>query len=381
MAAKRIVVVGGGFGGAAAARTARRILDAEHEVVLIDRMRRTYLCGGFPLLIAGEREPEKLSRSLGTLSNRGIRYVQAEVHRIETGARRVETGEADFDYDYLVLASGAEYDWDAVPGSAGAYSFYSLDTARRLRRRLARFKKGRIVIGVASLPYKCPPAPFEAAMVLDWLFRERGVRKYVDIQVFTPEPQPLKVAGPEATAKLQQQMARRGIRLHAGAGVTKVDSDGRGAVFSDGSALEADIVMTVPAHRPAAIVREAGLAGESGWVPVDARTLEAAPGLFAIGDTNSVLMGNGMPIPKAGVFASSEGETVGQNIAAEILGREPVAFPGEGYCPLAVSGTSAAILEGSFLAPEKPRVTYRAPSSRGMRRKERFEQDWRRFRV
>lgn len=383
MGSRKIVIVGGGFGGVAAARTARAILGPEHEVTLIDRNRRTYLCGGFPLLIAGEREARTLSRSLGLLANRGINYVQAEVTRIDTNAQTVSTSDGVHNrYDYLVLAPGAEYHWDAVPGSSEAYSFYSIDTARRLRRKLSGFQRGRIVIAVASLPYKCPPAPFEGAMVLDWLFKQRGLRDRVDIHVFTPEPAPLKIAGPEAIAKLTSQLARRGVHLHAGQSIQAAEAHGTRAAFLDGSTLKADILITVPAHRPSRLAAEAGLVGESGWVEVDAATLQTKmPNVFALGDVNFVPMATGMGIPKAGVFASGEGETVGRNIAADIMGGKPVRFAGEGYCFLATGGDSAALLEGRFLAAEKPAVRYRTSTARGMRRKERFESDWRRFRV
>jgi sulfide:quinone oxidoreductase len=174
MAGKKIVVVGGGLGGVAAARTARAMLGLEHDVLLLDRNKRTYLCGSFPLLIIGEREASKVSRSLGSLAKRGVRHLQAEVEAIDTVSRTVKSSEGTLDYDFLVLAPGAAYDWDAVPESSSAYSFYDLASARRLRRKLAPFRKGPVLITVASVPYKCPPAPFEAAMTLDWDFPAAG---------------------------------------------------------------------------------------------------------------------------------------------------------------------------------------------------------------
>ena len=366
----------------AAARTARSLLGAEHQVTLIDRNRRTYLCGGFPLLIVGEREAAKLSRSLGFLANRGVSFVQAEVRRIDTRAQEVVTDSGEFGYDYLVIATGAEYDWSAVPGSSEAYSFYSIDTARRLRRKLAGFRRGRIVIAVSSLPYKCPPAPFEAAMVLHWHFKRLGIRKDVEIEVSTPEPRPLKVAGPAATEKLKSDLMHRGIHLRTDAAVKEVSRSGREVLFSDGRTTMADIAITIPAHRPAPVVVEAGLVSEHGWVAVDPATLETeVPNVFAIGDVNMVPMATGMGIPKAGVFASSEGETVGRNIAAAITGWDRTSFPGEGACYLATSGQTAGMLKGRFLASGQPDVIYTSATARGMRGKERFERDWRRFRV
>ena len=174
------MVIGGGFGGVAAAITARSLLDLQHEVTLLDRNRRTYLCGSFPLLIVREREAAKVSRSLGALTNRGVRYVQAEVDSIDVASKTVATSAGVMGYDHLVVASGAAYDWEAVPGAVNAYSFYDVASARRLRRKLSAFRRGRIVVAVSSLPYKCPPAPFEVAMIPDWAYKRRGVRRDIE---------------------------------------------------------------------------------------------------------------------------------------------------------------------------------------------------------
>ena len=382
MTGRKVVVIGGGFGGVAAARTARAMLGLEHEVLLLDRNRRTYLCGSFPQLIVGERQAAKVSRSLGSLANRGVRHLQTEVEAIDTDARTVTSSAGTLDYDYLVLAPGAAYDWDAVPGASSAYSFYDLASARRLRRKLLNFRMGRVLIAVASVPYKCPPAPFEAAMTLEWDFQRRGVRGDVDIHVFTPEPMPLAVAGPQAAARLTRDMERRGIQVHTGAAVVEVAADGRQASFSDGQALDADLVITVPTHRAPRLVEAAGLVGPSGWVHVTAETLASdRTGVYAIGDVNNVPMANGRGLPKAGVFASSEGETVGHNIAAAVLGEEPKPFSGVGHCFVAYGGARVGIVRGEFLASGKPKVSFQPPSARGHRAKERFERDWRRFRL
>ncbi len=379
---QKIVVVGGGFGGVAAARTARALLDRQHDVTLVDRSRRTYLCGALPLLIVGERAAAGVSRSLGSLTNRGVRYVEAEVQALDLASRTVLTSAGTLEYDFLVVAPGAVYDWAAVPGSSAAYSFYDIANARRLRRKLRSFRKGRIVVAVSGLPYKCPPAPFEAAMVLDWAFRQRGVRGDIELHVCTPEPAPLPVAGPEAGTRLTRSLERKGIVLHAGAGVTEVASNGREAEFSDGTSMECDLMITVPVHRAPPVVAEAGLAGESGWVPVSAETLETRQtGVYAVGDVNAVPMANGRPLPKAGVFASAEGETVGRNIAASVNGTEPVTFPGNGHCFIAYSGTQAGLVKGEFLAPGKPNVRLQPATARAYRVKERFERDWGRLRV
>ena len=383
MADQRILVLGGGFGGVAATRTARSLLDRNHDVTLVDRNRRTFLCGSFPMLIVGEREAAKVSRSLGLLANRGIQYVRAEVDAIDVAYKTVDTSSGKLEYDYLVVAPGAVYDWEAVPGATNAYSFYDIESARRLRRKLSRFRKGRVIIAVSSLPYKCPPAPYEVAMILDWEFRRRGVRKDIELHIYTPEPAPLPVAGPEASSRLRRDMDRRGVQLHTDAAVTEVSRNGGEASFIDGSAMDAEIVVTVPKHSIPTVIAEAGLAGSSGWVEVSPRSLETQhPGVYAVGDVNMVPMANGRGLPKAGVLASSEGEAVGRKIAATINGTGPAEdFDGVGHCFIAYSGTLAGLVRGQFLAEGKPNVKFRPPTARGFQAKERFERDWRRFRI
>ena len=361
---QHIVVIGGGFGGVAAARTARSLLSLDHKVTLVDRNRRTYLCGAFPLLIVGERESTRVSRSLGTLANRGINFIQAEVRRIDLDSKAVATSTGTLEYDHPVVAPGAAYDWGAVPGARDASSFYDIESARLLRRRLSSFRKGRIIVAVSSLPYKCPPAPFEAAMILDWSLELRGVRSDVDLHVSTPEPAPLPVAGPETGARLVRDLRRRGIQLHTSVAVTEVARNGREVAFSDGRSMDADLVITIPPHRVPQVLLEAGLTSGSGWVEVSPQSLETRySGVYAVGDTTFIPMANGRPLPKAGVLASAEGETAGHNIAAHINSSEPSIFQGAGHCFIAYGGDRAGVVRGSFLAEGKPKIRFEPPSA------------------
>ncbi len=383
MTGKKIVVLGGGFGGVAAARAARSLLDTEHTVTVIDRDRVPRLCGMNPLLIVGERDVRKTGRSLGQLANRGIKFVEAEIASIDTADRTVTTSNGTFDYDYLVVGLGASYDWDAVPGSELAYSFYNLETARRLRRRLSRFKRGRVVISVAAPPYKCPPAPFETAMMINWYFRKQGISRESEIVVTIPEPAPMGVAGPAASQKLRDDLDRRGIELRTGAGVTAVNVEAMEAEYSNGSTIAADVIVTVPVHRVPQVVADSGLTDGKPWTPVNNDTLETSiSDVFAIGDVNVVPFGDGMAVPKAGVFAAGQGENVAQTIVSRITGSEPpLPYDGSGNCYLAYSATQSALIGGQFLAEGGPDVSLKPPSAAGMRNKERFERDWRKFRI
>ena len=335
-----------------------------------------------PLLIVGERETDKTGRSLGRLANRGIKYLEASIDRIDTADQKVATSDGTLDYDYLVVALGAAYDWDAVPGARGAYSFYDFDYARRLRRRLSRLKRGKIVIAASKPPYKCPPAPFETAMIINWWARKKGIRKDIEISVYIPEPGPLGVAGKEASMRVRTALDRRGIELVTAAGVTEVSPDGRAASFANGSSTSASIFATIPVHKLPDVVAASGIANGKPWVPVNAATLETATSnVFAIGDVNVVPSGD-FAIPKAGTFAAGQGSKVGEIIASRINETTtPEPYDGVGYCFLAYSGGRSAIVGGEFLAEGGPDAFLSEPTVSGMKSKERFERDWRNFKT
>ena len=382
MAGSKVLVLGGGFGGVQAAIEARASLDSSHEVTIIDKNRVPHLCGMNPLLIVGERDTDKTGRSLGRLANRGINFVEANIDLIDTANQQVASSNGTFDYDYLVVALGAAYDWDAVPGARNAYSFYDFDYARHLRRRLSRLKRGKIVIAASKPPYKCPPAPFETAMIINWWARRKGIRKDIELSVYIPEPGPLGVAGKEASMRVRNALDQRGIELVTGAGVTEVSTNGREASFADGSSTSANIIATIPVHKIPDIVAASGISNGKPWVPVNKATLEtSASNVFAIGDVNVVPSGD-FAIPKAGVFAAAQGTKVGEVIASRINeSHEPDPYDGVGYCFMTYSGGRSATVGGEFLADGGPQTVLSKPTVSGMKAKERFERDWRNFKI
>ena len=378
---KKILVLGGGFGGVQAAINARNKLDSSQSVSIIDRSRMSYLCGMNPMLIIGKRQISKTGRSLGRLANRGINFIESEINSIDLTKKSVSTSQGDFLFDYLVIALGAEYDIHAVPGSQNAYSFWDFQSARKLRRRLSRFKKGKIILAAAKPPYKCPPAPFETAMLINSWAREKNIRPNVDIHVYIPEPKPLGVAGPEASQQITSDLERRGITLHTSAGVTKISDNGKKGFFQDDSSSYADIIAVIPVHKLPMVVQLSGISHNKPWVPVNKKTLETTvENVFAIGDVNVIPTGD-FAIPKAGVFASDQGTTVGKIIAARINNSQIPTYNGYGKCFLAYSMGTAAMVGGSFLEDSGPKTSLSSPSVSSMRIKETFESNWRNFKI
>jgi sulfide:quinone oxidoreductase len=235
---------------------------------------------------------------------------------------------------------------------------------------LQDFQGGKLLIGVFGVPYKCPPAPYEMALLIRETLNGRGVD--AEIEVCTPLPVSMPILGQAECNNIDSRLAENGIRFLPDHKATAVESN---AVLFGSERRSFDLLFAIPPHRPPAVVRESGLVGESGWVTVDPRTLETPfPGVYAIGDVAQVRMANGKPLPKAGVFAEGMGETVADRIAAVLRGQAPEAlFQGEGGCYLEVGAGEAMIVRGDFMTESGPKVTLTESSSRYLDEKRSFE--------
>lgn len=379
MLGKTILILGGGIGGQVAANRLRRLVGRQHRIVVVDRERTFTFSPSLLWMIVGAREPAQFSRDLGRLTRKGIEVIEAEVTAIDPERRRVATTAGEFAGDYLIIALGAELAHDRVPGwKPAALNFYCLKGAEMSRSALASFQGGRLCIVVAATPFKCPAAPYEAAMLIADYFARRDIRDKVDMHVYTPEPQPMPVAGPVLGHAVRHLIAARGISFHPNCKLEQVDSQARQMVFAGGERADFDLLLGVPPHRAPAVVRESGLVSDAGWIPVDARTLKTRyERVYAIGDVTTIMLPVGKPLPKAGVFAHYEAETIAKNIAAELEGR-PAAhtFEGHGYCFLELGSGRAGFASGDFYAVPEPLVKLRRPGFHWHWSKILFERWW-----
>jgi sulfide:quinone oxidoreductase len=373
MAGRRIVILGGGFGGITAAQELARLLPPEHSITLIDRHGH-FMMGLRKLwMLVGRGTRQEGTRSLMALSARGVAVRMAEVTAIDPRTRTVRAGEATVPFDYLIVALGADVRPDLVPGfGPPAFNLYDPDDVERLAPRLRAFREGHILIAVLGVPYKCPPAPYEAAMLVDDLFRKRGLRDAIRIDTSTPQPMSLPVVGAANCAQVEGHLASKGIGFLPNRKVTKVDGS---SVAFDGHTVLADLLIGVPPHRPPVAVRESGLALRGEWLAVDTKTLRTSvEGIFAIGDVAEIPLANGMTLPKAGVFAEEQAKVVAAHIAADVLGRPvPAAFDGRGYCFVELGAGQATTVRGDFLATPGPAVQIAPPSIQAYEEKVDFE--------
>lgn len=369
---KRILILGGGFGGLATAHELRR-LRPDDEIIVVDRA--THFMVGFRKIWAllGDEGPEAGRGALADLEQFDIQFRRGEVTAIFPIDRAADVDGERIEADALVIALGARLSGDEIPGfDAHVLNVYDPAQLAEVREQIHSFRGGRVSVGVYGLPYKCPPAPYEIAIMTAEFFRVRGVD--ATVEVFTPLPMTLPIAGEAGCGMIDAQLASRGIRFLPGHKATAVEE---GAVYFGEARLDYDLLLGVPPHRCPDVVVESALAERDDWIKVDSRTMETHyPGVYAIGDITSVLMANGKPLPMAGVFAEGEGRVAAQRIADAFDGKESEArFEGTGGCFLEVGDGLAMIVEGAFMAQPEPQVRLGEASVENLEKKVAFERE------
>ena len=368
---KRVLVLGGGFGGLAAAHHLRKALPEGDEVVVVERnthfmmgLRKTWVLTGASTSAGGQRP-------LAALEQYGIRVKQGTITAIDPSGRAVDVDGERIEADAMIVALGAQLAPELMPGfNEYALNIYDPTSIEQAAAAVEKFEQGRLTIGVFGAPYKCPPAPYEIAMMLTDFFRTR--QRQVTIEVFTPQPASMPVLGEAGCAVLDGRLSEHGIIFLANHKATNIEA---GQVVFGERRRPFDLLLGIPPHKCPDVVKQSGLTGDANWVRINPQTMETAfPGVYAIGDTTEILMANGSPLPKAGLFAESEGKVAASNIAAMLEGRAPDAvLDGNGYCFMEIGGGMAVHVTGDFLAQPAPSVKMTEPSESYLQGKHDFE--------
>jgi sulfide:quinone oxidoreductase len=333
-----VLICGAGFGGL---ELATRLSGSDFRVTLIDR--NDAFTFGF----------SKFDILLGTKTAADVRipydgipgFRREEIVSIDPAKRFVRTDRSEYQPDVLVIALGADY----VPFDGG-YEFYSIAGAEELRDVLPSITRGVVQIGVLGVPFKCPPAPFEAAFLLHDYFVERGVRDAIELRIATPMPMPIPVS-PSASSAIIAALDERKISYEFG----HRPAPGRGE----------DVFIGIPVHRVPTVVQESGLTegGTDGWIHVDPTNLcTPYDGVYAIGDVADA------PVPRAGTLA----ENAARAVADDIMGRLETPYEGRGVCFIEFGGGEIGMVNVDFLTGPTPQAPLVGPSRDLMAKKDEF---------
>jgi sulfide:quinone oxidoreductase len=354
----KVLVLGAGFGGLELSTSLSEQFGAELEIVLIDQS-DGFIFGFSKLdVMFGRKTSAEVFNPYRDIDKPGLQFVQTTIRSIDPAARRVETDAGSFDGDIMVVALGADLDPSATPGLVeGGHEFYTVSGAFALRDVIAAFPGGRVIVGVTSTPFKCPPAPSETALLMHDYLTRRGIRSESSISLVMPLGVPIPPS-PAASEALLVAFAERGINWHPGQLIVEIDADRKVAKLADGSEMPFDLFLGVPKHKVPAVVDASGLTAD-GWIPVNPLTLETSfPDVYAVGDVTSV------GTPKAGVFSEGQASVVAEQIAARVrAGSAPTNYDGHGTCYLEFGSDLVARVSVTFLSGEAPVGDLEGPSA------------------
>ena len=372
---KRIVILGAGIGGITVANELLGKLPGQIDVVLVDQAAQYEFSPSYLWMLAGTRTLEQISKPLAAIARKGITFMQASVQAIDPTTRSVTTDQGVLQADYLLIALGAHTHMTGLEAVAQVgHNLYTAAGAQALHDQAEKAAGGKVAVLVCSMPFKCPAAPYEAAMI--WQKRLNGMRKGSQVSIYTPEPGPMPVAGEKVSAQIVQMLDAKGIHYFPKHSIQGLTEDGQLDFGAQRAAF--DHLAYVPRHSVPPLLVEAGLAASGAWVAVDRYTMQTKfPGVYAVGDCVGIPLVNGKALPKAGVFAHGQAEAAARNILEEIEGR-PAShrFNGYGQCFVEMGGIIAGRGAGNFYAEPNPDIKLNMPGPWHHWGKIMFEKFW-----
>lgn len=410
---KNILILGAGFGGLTCANILRKSIPTENEITVIDK-KQYFMMGLVNLwILNGTKTLEESQAPLNKLTDKGIKFINDEITNIDLSNQIVNTKKSlssrssknnkdnKLKYDYLIIALGAEH----IPKQIGGYSDNDNDNDNnnlifnlyepfhipRLREKILALRKGKVVICISSIPYKCPPAPYEASLLINNILKETKTRNNIDIDIYTPTPIALPVAGPKVSQEVIDVLNTNQIYLHVQHKLKRIFSNKQMLEFGttnsnqtdDGiNNVHYDLLVLIPPHTVPAVIRNSDLIDKGqNWINVNKYTLRTKyENVFAIGDVTEIKINQTLAIPKAGVFAEQEAKVVSQQIIDEITGTKEVGgssasrrFDGKGFCFMEVGDKKAGYVDADFYHESGPLVRLEMPSEESYKKKIEFE--------
>jgi len=367
---KTILVLGAGTGGIIAAKELSKEVDEEVtpvKILIFEKEEKNVFAPSLLWLMVGKRKTKQIHRNTRNIGDAVINVVIGEIEKVDPEHISVTVNGQEYKGDYMVVSLGVEQTSEYNLNTYG-YDFYTLDGAAKFNTQLKNFKGGKIAILVSSLPFKCPAAPYEAAMLIESYIRSKDLSSKTEIALYSPEPGPMPVAGKEISGAVRQMIEAKGIKYFPdhqliSASEKTLTFQNMASGQASVQTVEYDLLAYTPKHQCPAVVKQSALAGKSGWIEVDRHTMETNfPNVYAIGDITFIPLEMGKALPKAGVFAHYQAKTVAHNLA-RILAGKPAdkTFNGDGQCFLESGNGKAGYAGGNFYGSPLPVVKMKNP--------------------
>ena len=349
-----VLILGGGFGGLSSANEIRKSLSSSQVKITVVDKKNWFMVGFAKLWIMnGTRTFENSTGSLNGLTKKEIDFLNEEILEINLENKSVKTTSKNLSYDFLIIAMGAVLAPQKIPGlMENGLNLYDYRESEKIHDKLINLKSGNIAISIMGMPYKCPPAPFEASLLIDSMLRKAGTRDSIQIHFYSPAPITLPAAGPEISKKILELVSSEKIIFHPSCKVKSVDKNK--IIFENGTA-NFDLLLAIPPHISPDVIYASGLAKQDNFIPINRDCKTSYENVYAIGDVTSLKVTDTLAVPKAGVFAEGEGLTVAKNIISKIqLKEEPVLFDGKGGCFIESGRGTASLIQVDMFSENEP---------------------------
>ena len=370
-----VVILGGGFGGLAAANEIRNSLDSSKVKITIIDKKDWFMVGYAKLWIMnGTRTFENSIGSLNELPKKQINFIKDEIIEIDPKNNFVKTKSENILFDFLIISMGAVLVPEKIPGLVkNGFNLYDHNQLNEINEKLNKIESGKIAIAIMGMPYKCPPAPFEASLLVDSMLRNRGIRDSIQIDFYSPAPMTLPAAGPEVSKQILDLVNSEKIIFHNSQKIKHVES--KKLVFENDE-FDFDILLAIPPHIAPKVIYDCNLAKSPGFIPIDRDCKTPFENIFAVGDITSLQVTDTIAVPKAGIFAEGEGITVAKNIISKLeLKEKVILFDGKGGCFLESGRDTASILEVDMFTNQKPSTKLTESTKNNLSKKLDFEKE------
>ncbi len=370
-----VLILGGGFGGLAAANEIRNNLSSSQvKITIIDK--KDWFMVGFAKLwiIKGTRTFENSIGSLNQLIKKEINFLKEEILQIDLQNKNIKTTTKILSYDFLIIAMGAVLAPEKIQGlTENGMNLYDHNQLTEIHQKIKKMRSGNIAISIMGMPYKCPPAPFEASLLIDSMLRDDGVRDSIQIHFYSPAPITLPAAGSEISEKILSLINSENIIFHDSCKIKSIEKNKM--IFQNGEAYF-DLLLAIPPHVAPKVIYESGLAKENGFIPINRDCKTSFENVYAVGDVTTLTVIDTMTVPKAGVFAEGEAIAVAQNIISHIQNKNELSlFDGKGGCFIESGRDTASLIEVDMFSESKPVTKLTESTSKHLDEKLQFEKE------
>lgn len=371
-----VLILGGGFGGLAAANEIRNNLSSSQvKITVIDK--KDWFMVGFAKLwiIKGTRTFENSIGSLNQLIKKEINFLKEEILQIDLQNKNIKTTTKILSYDFLIIAMGAVLAPEKIQGLIeNGMNLYDHNQLTEIHKKIKKMRSGNIAISIMGMPYKCPPAPFEASLLIDSMLRDEGVRDSIQIHFYSPAPITLPAAGPEISEKILSLINSENIIFHDSCKIKSIEKNKM--IFQNGEEAHFDLLLAIPPHVAPKVIYESGLAKEGGFIPINRDCKTLFENVYAVGDVTTLTVIDTMTVPKAGVFAEGEAIAVAQNIILHLQSKNELSlFDGKGGCFIESGRDTASIIEVDMFSESKPITKLTESTSKHLDEKLQFEKE------